>query len=391
MCYAAVPKCKVVILIVLWLITGASADARVRTLLQSFGQDTLQIAWNDDMIPNLTFSNDPVHFVRYYHALHQTDYATYLHSINQLRDSLKLNDWLFLELLSQSLDKILSHHGEKEKQLNLWFFLSFSGIQTALATSDDQLLTFVSINDYVYDKPLMPIGDLLWMSTSNRGGNDLDLIMPPFCPPVKAFDVSWSAIPHLRSWPQEKTYHMTFQDSTYELTVQIDGQLVQFLQQIPTLNNHHYFHLPFSQLTDRTLIHQLMMITEKMTIRQKTEFLLTFTRSAFSYQSDLSVHGQSNPMFAEEVLAHPYSDCEDRAALFFRLARVLLPLPIVVMNFDDHISIGLEVDWPCEATFSYLNKRYCVCDPTGPSDSSQTGQWPQGYENKPFDIILHMN
>lgn len=370
-----------------------SAEARVRHLQQAFGQDTLQIAWNDDMIPHLAYRHDPVHFIRYYHALYQTDYATYLQSVNKLRDSLKLNDWLFLELLSQSLDNILSQHveKEKEKQLNLWFFLSFSGIQTALASRDDQLLTFVSINDYVYDKPLMPIGNLLWMSTSSRGGNDFDLIMPPFNPPVKAFDVSWSVLPRLRSMPLTKTFEVTFQDSTYKLSVQFDGQLVQFLQQNPALNNHHYFHLPFSPHTNRTLIHQLMIITEKMTIQQKTEFLLTFTRSAFPYQTDLTVHGQSKPMFAEEVLALPFSDCEDRAALFFRLARVLLPLPIVVMSFDDHISIGLEVDWPCEATFSFRNKRYCVCDPTGPTDSSQTGKWPQGYENKPFDIILHMN
>ncbi len=386
---AAAQKCKFVVLILVLFCTAPKAAAHIRFLSLPFGQDTLLITWNDQMLPTIPYSPTPTHHLQYYQTLSQRDYQTYLHAVTLLRDSLKLNDWLYLHLLRQSLHSIFSAHSGQEKELCLWFFLSFSGIQTALAVQNDLLQTYVNINEMVFERPIIHLGQSIYMSTSTKGGQDMELIMAPFSPALTTFNVSWTSIPLLRPSLASREFQFRFMDSTYNLSAQFDVQLVTFLDQVPVLQDYQYFLLPFSSHIDSSLIHQLSSITTHMNLRQKTEFLLAFTRMALPYMDDMDFHGRSKPLFAEQVLFYPYSDCEDRAAFFFRLASQLLPLPLAIIRYDDHISLGIQVDWPCNATFSFNNKPYCLCDPTGPVDNFDTGQWPSGYEHRTFDIIMY--
>ena len=83
-------------------------------------------------------------------------------------------------------------------------------------------------------------------------------------------------------------------------------------------------------------------------------------------------------MIADEVFFYPYSDCEDRSALFYALVRELLDLPMIVVAFPDHltVAVSLEEELP-GAVISYQGRRYYICDPTGPVNSSEIGIFPK--------------
>ena len=126
----------------------------------------------------------------------------------------------------------------------------------------------------------------------------------------------------------------------------------------------------------RQLLHQLEIIT-------------AFTRSAFNYKTDENHFGRSKPMIREEVFYYPYSDCEDRVAVFFGLVKELLNLPMLVIAFPDHLTIGVALDQPIGPAIRHKGKKYYICDPTGPNNSYEIGRIPKGYERKSFEILYH--
>jgi hypothetical protein len=117
------------------------------------------------------------------------------------------------------------------------------------------------------------------------------------------------------------------------------------------------------------------------------EVLVSLTRSGFRYQEDTKYFGRSKPMVPEELFSYPYSDCEDRSALFYALVRELIDLPMVVIAYDDHLSVAVAADRVEGDNFSFQGRRYVFCDPTGPANSSVIGRIPPGYEKAKFQII----
>ena len=92
-------------------------------------------------------------------------------------------------------------------------------------------------------------------------------------------------------------------------------------------------------------------------------------------------------MVAEEVFLHPYSDCEDRSALFYHLVKSLLDLPMVVIAYSDHITVGVAIpDFEGEY-IKYQGKKFFICDPTGPEGSLELGRFPKGYKYKKYKVI----
>jgi hypothetical protein len=115
--------------------------------------------------------------------------------------------------------------------------------------------------------------------------------------------------------------------------------------------------------------------------------LVSFTRSSFQYREDKDYFGYSKPMIADEVFHYPFSDCEDRSALFFRLVKETVDLPMIIVAFPDHLTIGVALDEEIGEPISYRGRNYYICDPTGPVNSTDIGVFPNGYRNSDFEII----
>jgi hypothetical protein len=93
-----------------------------------------------------------------------------------------------------------------------------------------------------------------------------------------------------------------------------------------------------------------------------------FTRYAFLYERDTDVFGREKRFSPEETLLYDYSDCEDRAALFFCLVKEIYNLPMIVLVYPKHVSIAVEFEKPIGQTIVYNGKKYTVCEPTPKED-----------------------
>ena len=94
--------------------------------------------------------------------------------------------------------------------------------------------------------------------------------------------------------------------------------------------------------------------------------LINFVQTAFNYKTDGDQFGYERPLFGDETLYYPYSDCEDRSILYSILVRELLGLEAVLLYYPGHLATA--VAFPNNQSFGYhftwKNKVFTICDPT---------------------------
>lgn len=100
---------------------------------------------------------------------------------------------------------------------------------------------------------------------------------------------------------------------------------------------------------------------------QFIQMLLHFVQRAFEYKIDEEQFGYEKYFYPEEVIGYPFSDCEDRAALFSWLVQKYTNAKVIGLQYEGHIAtavwFGDDVDVKGDS-FMYGGKRYYVCDPT---------------------------
>ena len=93
--------------------------------------------------------------------------------------------------------------------------------------------------------------------------------------------------------------------------------------------------------------------------------MIHFVQTAFEYQTDQEQFGVERPLFPDETLYYPYSDCEDRAILYSVLVRELLGLDAVLLHYPNHLATAVRFDEEVSGDYFTLDgKHYVVCDPT---------------------------
>ncbi|MFZ1977723.1 MAG: hypothetical protein WAV76_07175, partial [Bacteroidota bacterium] len=101
------------------------------------------------------------------------------------------------------------------------------------------------------------------------------------------------------------------------------------------------------------------------TEEDRVNFLLRFVQTAFQYKIDEEIFGKEKPLFPDETIYYPYSNCKDRAFLFAYLVRSLLHLDVVGLHYPNHVATAVQFNKKYEGdTIDYAGNVYTICDPT---------------------------
>jgi len=82
-----------------------------------------------------------------------------------------------------------------------------------------------------------------------------------------------------------------------------------------------------------------------------------------------------------------YSDCDDRAALFFYLVKEIYNLPMVAILFPTHITMGVALDKPIGTAITYNGRFYSICEPTPQAQNLPIGELADKYKNENYQIV----
>ena len=386
---------RVLFLLILCCFVGnRSAIAQgYQEVLVPFYTESIKIAYSTSMLEVAVPEIKDELLVGYFEELSKTNYGTYINSIRQIGKVFQLNDWLTYQLVRESLQSIDTKASNAKVELLSWFILSNLGFDTRLAYLEENIFLFVHTIDEVFESPMIedhgrPFINLTSINRGSAQQQALYLLNYHPNPEGRPFSFDLTKLPSFR--PAEKEVKVQFNagGEPATMTLKVDENIKKLMASYPIIKEEAYMSIPFSAPLASSLLPELQKRIEQKSEWEAVSIIASFTRSAFQYKDDKDFFGCSKPMAAEEVLLHPYSDCEDRSALFYRLVEELLELPMVVIAYPDHLTIGVALPAIQPGAFYHKGKTYYICDPTGPVNSTKIGVVPQGYEHKPFRILM---
>ncbi len=160
---------------------------------------------------------------------------------------------------------------------------------------------------------------------------------------------------------------LTFEKINSKIELPYNSSHVAYLNDVPMTVFPIYFASPISVEAQNVFNQKLNELKKQYSAIQFIDILLNFVQTAFDYKTDAQQFGYEKYFYPEEVLAYPYSDCEDRSALFAWLVTNYTDAKVLGLQYEGHVAtavcFGENVDMEGDK-FSYAGKKYYVCDPT---------------------------
>lgn len=371
---------------------SVKADDQMGNVQVNFFSEELSIDYPKNMLVPLPGQLKEQDMVAFYQAMERTDYQILLDALLTKKEQFRLNDWLYYDLMKRTVDAMIGNGKTSNIELTCWFLLSKSGFDTRLTYLKNQQFVYVYTEDEIFEVPMITEKGRNYanltsipQSRNSKGA----LYMLNFVPNSggNSFGFYLQELPHLKSDIERKNFSFAYNGETYEMEVDVDKTSAAIMRTYPFFEEQQYLQIPLSRSVAGSLMPKLKKWVSDLSKTEALELLVAFTRSSFQYKEDKEYFGRSKPMIADEVFIYPYSDCEDRSALFFCLAKELVDLPMIIVAFPDHLTVGVALEEEIGVAIRYQGKSYYICDPTGPVNSTDIGGFPYGYEQSKFKII----
>jgi len=384
----------------LWLIlfclpvmASAAPIDPVRELVVNFYEQDITLSYQEEMLFKQPVRIEELALRRAFDQLENRPYQMLLATLQARVVEWGLNDWLYGQLIRQCLHRLYgAGTNDPAVELTTYFLLAKSGFDVRLTYRSKLVQVNVYTLDVLYEIPLIQENNRQYANLSNKEkgtplNNSMYLLDHRPNPTGKPFSFTFNQWPVFCASTQQRMVAFAYAGENHEVAVTYHTGIARLLQDYPLVDEYWYLDAPLSNGLLQSLVPELNELMAGRSQVDALALLAAFTRSAFNYKDDKQVFGSNKPLVADELFFYPFSDCEDRCALFFALAKVLLDLPMIVIAYDDHLSIAVALEGRVGNTVSYQGANYTFCDPTGPKYSSEIGEIPQGYEGKSFEII----
>ena len=319
------------------------------------------------------------------------DYDNTVHDCLQLRDTKKLSDWAYLNMLQKMAEQCVGR-GNEATLLTAYVY-SQSGYQMRLGMTGQTLRMLYASRHAIYDEVYFTLEGqnfYVW-NGSERSLNICSVGFPKetalslYLPKAQSLAVSTTAKRTLSSerYPQIKAQ------------VSVNKNLIDFYNSYPSsmIGGNFmtrwamYANTPMDATTKNELYPTLRKHISGLSEKEAVERLLNWVQTAFVYEYDDKVWGHDRAFFAEESLYYPYCDCEDRSILLSRLVRDLLGLKVVLVYYPGHLATAIHFTNDVRGDYLVLGgQRYTVCDPT--YIGAYIGMTMPGMDNSKATVIL---
>lgn len=331
----------------------------------------------------------------FYSKMDKGNYLPVITALLKVKEEHKLNDWFFYQLIRRTAQEIAPKvENYPRYTLYKWFFLGKSGYDARLSLSNERLIFFVRSDENVYDIPYytedgkqyvcLNIHDYLNPDFQNHKVFPSNVSIPEGQRP---FSYKVTQVPDFRPAAYaEKNLAFSYNNETYHFKVKVNPQLQKIFGNYPVVDYESYFNIPLSAATYNSLVPVLKNNIKDMGQKSGVDYLMRFTRNAFLYEDDRKSFGKEKRMSPEQTLLTDYSDCDDRAALFFYLVKEIYDLPMIVLLYPTHVTIAVKFDKPVGKSIVYKGEKYSICEPTPQEVDLDIGQISPQFRNMPYEI-----
>jgi hypothetical protein len=381
---------------ILLILTGNSQSKPSFTV--EFLGDTIPVSYDQSPYYEFDYPLSEKNLQDFYNKVNTTGYQEIVNTITRFREEQKLDDWLFYQLVRRTAQQLCP----KAKNYNCytlykWFLLTKSGYNAILRISETKILFYIQSDEMIYNIPFCIIDNKQFICLNYHDyGNDIDFekehfsnVNLPAGDATKAFTYKVTSLPEFNSKEYvEKDITFNYSQEEYHFHIKVNPEVKKLFTNYPVADYSSHFNIPLSKQTYNSLIPALKDIVGRMNTKNGIDYLMHFTRYAFLYERDTDVFGREKRLSAEETLLYDYSDCEDRAALFFCLVKEIYNLPMIVLVYPKHVSIAVEFEKPIGQTIVYNGKKYSVCEPTPQRRDLPVGKQVASLRSQPYEIAF---
>lgn len=331
--------------------------------------------------------------------LSEEKYNNTIHDCLELRNSLQLSDWAYLNMIDKFSETVC--RTKNDMRFLTFYLLSQSGYQMRLALVDNSNLTYlVASKHLIYNISYIPdeTTSMKYYSFKDDGlrynvYEDVYDFKFPNERPLSLYITNNQLFTYNQS-PNRTLTSKRYPD--VNVNVAVNKNTIEFYNTYPasSVNNNvmtkwaMYAETPVEQkIKDQIYPTMKSKIAGKSEL-ESVEILLNWVQTAFVYEYDSVVWHQADRIFfAEESLYYPFCDCEDRAILFSRLVRDLVGLNVILVYYPGHLATAVCFNEQVNGDYIKLNnKRYTIADPT--FFNAHVGRTMPNHDNSTAKVIL---
>ncbi|OSZ78403.1 hypothetical protein CAP35_09145 [Chitinophagaceae bacterium IBVUCB1] len=394
-----IKRLYITILLIVVSITTHIAFAGSKPIYIDYYGDTLTIPATPATMVVYKVKPDVATVKQFYDIISTLNYQPIINTLLAYKDKHHLNDWLYYQLIRKTAQAI-APKAENYPRYTLykWFLLSKSGYDATIAVSEDnQLFFYVHCDENIYDVPYYMSNGKQYVclnrhdyaatyNLQQKGLFATDIVVPEA---KKAFSYKVTQLPDFTpSHYTEKEIQFNYNNKLYHFKVKLSNDVQTAFTNYPVTDYASYFNIPLSHTTYSSLIPVLKQAVDGMKQKNGVDYLMQFTRNAFLYEDDKQSYGKENRMSPEQTLLNKYSDCDDRAALFFYLVKEVYNLPMIAILYPTHITVAVKFDKPIGQTIAYKGQLYTLCEPTPQLQDLRVGQVAPEFKNASYQIAF---
>lgn len=360
-----------------------------------FSNDTFNLEVDSSIIVGNDHNLNKTEILSYYDRVNTGKYTAVLDSLLAYKKSHQLNDWLYYQLIRRTAQAISPKKDNYERYtFYKWFLLGKSGYDARLTLSDNRIIFYVYNDEDISDIPFVMFMSKKYMCLNRHdyAYADLNKVPPHEMISIpeskKAFSYKVTRMPDFKPEDYyEKKVQFNYKHRTYHFNIKLNSEVENIFVNYPVVDFESYFNIPLSKETYGSLIPMLRKNLEGMKQKKGIDYLMRFTRYAFLYEDDDKNFGKEKRLSPEETLFAKYSDCDDRAALFFFLVKEIYNLPMIALLYPTHITMAVQFDKPIGQPILYNGKTYSFCEPTPQKEDLNIGQISTDLRNVPYKIV----
>jgi hypothetical protein len=305
------------------------------------------------------------------------------------------DDWLYYQAI-RKMAQYISPKADNYYSYTFykWWFLVQSGYAAKLTYSGSQLLLYIQSDENIYNIPSRIFDGKQYVCLNYHDYGTIDFeknrfieVQLPSPYNLKSFSYKITQLPlfHQHDYT-EKEIQFNYYDELYRFRIRVNHQVKTIFKNYPVVDYELQCNMPLSQSTYQSLIPPLAKALSKLSEKEGVDFLMRFTRYAFLFKPDVEVFGGEKRMSPEQTLLYEYSDCEDRAALFFYLVKEIYNLPMLVLTYPKHVTLAINFKKPYGKTIEYKGLKYSICEPSPQRIDLQIGQLLPELSKKSYEI-----
>lgn len=297
--------------------------------------------------------------------LSHVSYNKMLNECLSIRDKLRLCDWGYIKLIQAITRAQYNSDKTYAAIVTQAYILIQSGYKVRIARIRDKLSLLLASLETIYNHLYINIDDDIYYIIDDVKPNDTIELCNAIYPNEKPLSLYLQSQP---LFPIDATISRTLSANILPqsgINISVNQNLINFYETFPICKWDIHATASLSDEVKAVLYPYFKRVIDGKSQEEAANILINFVQTGFNYKTDDEQFGYERPLFGDETLFYPYSDCEDRAVLYSILVREILGVDVVLLNYPEHIATAVHFDEDISGDYIiYNDTKYIVCDPT---------------------------